>query len=109
MPGDFGNGGLGPISSGYLRDAVGDGSKAPTAWTCLYERRCGEWLNCAGGSYAFESADVGGGAFERLTARLGVHDADLLRTKLERPDTPWCAVTPSMPADVTRVLHAVAR
>lgn len=92
-----------------MRDAVGGGGKAPTAWTCLYERRCGEWLVYAGGYYAFESVDVGEGAFERLTARLGVHDADLLRAKLERPDTPWCAVTQSMPADVTRVVHAVAR
>lgn len=108
LPGDFGPGGLGPGVSGYLCDAVGGDTMAPIAWTCLYERRCGEWLIYAGGYYTFESGDESAGAFERLSDTLGVRDEDLLRSKLELPDTPWCAVTQPMPADVAELLYAVA-
>jgi hypothetical protein len=109
MPGDFGAAGFGPGLSGYLADAMGDGSETATVYTCTYERRAGGWSVFEGAYYTAEGEDVAedDGPFQRLCERLAVADRDLLRRKLEMPDTDWCLLTEPLPRDIADQLQAL--
>ena len=98
--------GIGASISGYMADDLGKDDEVSIIWACRYERRCCFWMIDEGFYYTHEGADYAedDGPFDRLCRRLGVKDQDLLRQKLELPDTDWTPANTRHPESIMKII-----
>ena len=96
----------GACLSGTLGERLGEAVRTPTVWTCLFERRGGAWTVYEGFYYTAESEHDAEdpSPFKHLVSALDIQDADLMRAKLELPDTPWMGLTEPFPLSLVEEL-----
>ena len=103
------NGCLGAAVSGFLDEELGEDVPLSWAWTVLHAR---------GGTFCvFKSSlhtaalradiDVGhdDAPLRRMAKSLGIGDVDVLRSKLERPDSRWVPISAPPPASLVADLR----